>query len=92
MTKKQTPLTYELFEELIMPEIKTLISESHSELEEKISHLPSKEEFYSKMDEVVTELKKSRENNDLVNHQYSRTNKRVDIIDKHLGIDTSTVF
>lgn len=56
---------------------------------ERTKNLPTKNEFFEKMDEVVTELKKSRENNDLVRHQYDRTNERVDAIDLHLGISTA---
>lgn len=58
---------------------------------ERTKNLPTKDEFFKKMDEVVTELKKSRENNDVVNHQYERTNSRVDAIDLHLGISTANL-
>lgn len=61
-------------------------------LENKINHLPTKDEFYLKMDEVVGELQKLREEVTITSHHYDKTNKRVDIIDKHLRIDTSTVF
>ncbi len=68
------------------------VDEKFDNLEQKIDHLPTKEEFYSKMDEVVGELQKLREEVVFTNHHYEKTNKRVDIIDKHLGIDTSVVF
>ena len=108
MTKKQTPLTLEVFkevlmpqiktltletfEEALMPQIKTLISESHDDLEEKIKHLPTREQYYAREDKTMGELKKLREEVSLTGHHYKSTNKRVDFIDKHLGIDTSTVF
>jgi len=38
---------------------------------ESVSHLPSKSEFFGKMDEVVGELKKSRENTEVLT-QHSR--------------------
>jgi hypothetical protein len=39
----------------------------------------------------MNELKKLREEVAATNIQYKRTNKRVDLIDKNLGIDTSLV-
>lgn len=92
MTKKQTPLTLELFEELIMPQIRALISDSRDQLEAKIKHLPTKEQYYAREDKTMGELKKLREEVALTGDHYKSTNKRVDKIDKHLGIDTSVVF
>jgi hypothetical protein len=92
MIKKQTPLTVEAFQEILMPQIKTLISESHDDLEEKIKHLPTKEEYFAREDKTMGELKKLRDEVALTGHHYDKTNKRIDVIDKHLSIDTSTVF
>lgn len=58
-------------------------------LDDKLKYLPTKKEFYDKEDEVLSELKKLREEVEVSNHHYKRTNKRVDLIDKHLGIITS---
>jgi hypothetical protein len=88
MTKKQTPLTVEAFQEVIMPEIKGLVNDLKSEF----SHLPTKKEYYAREDKTMGELNKLREEVSLVGSHYKSTNKRVDLIDKHLGIDTSTVF
>jgi hypothetical protein len=88
MTKRQTPLTVEVFQEVFMPEIKGLISD----LKIEFSYLPTKEEYYKREDKTMNELKKLREEVALTNGQYKSTNKRVDLIDKHLGIDTSAVF
>lgn len=43
-------------------------------------------------DEVVGELQKLRDEVSVTGHHYEKTNKRVDKIDKHLGINTSVVF
>lgn len=45
---------------------------------EKIKFLPTKDEFYTKMDEVMGELRGIREELDVTTHQYERTNERVD--------------
>lgn len=87
MVKKQTPLTLEAFEEVIMPQI----DEKFEDFEIKINHLPTKEEFFSRMDKVMGELQKLRDEVIIVNHQYERTNKRVDKVDKHLNISTAEV-
>ena len=97
MAKTQTPLTLELFQEILMPQIKLLISETiEKELEEKfnekLSYLPTKEEFFTQEDKVMKELKSLREEVAITGDLYKKTNKRVDLVDKHLGIDTSTVF
>lgn len=86
MTKKQTPLTLELFEEVLMPKFDKKLDK----LELKINHLPTKEEYYKREDKTMGELQKLREEVTLVNHQYRRTNARVDQIDLHLGISTFT--
>lgn len=88
MTKKQTLLTLEVFEEVLMPQIRNLINE----LRDEFSHLPTKEEYYTREDKTMSELKKIREEQEVINNLYQKTNKRVDIIDRKLGIDTSVVF
>lgn len=88
MTKKQTPLTLEVFEEVLMPQIRLLVSN----LKEDIQHLPTKEEYFAREDKTMGELKKLRDEVAMTTDLYEKTNKRVDKIDKHLGIDTSVVF
>ena len=97
MAKKQTPLTLEIFQEILMPQIKLLVSEIVDEkleekFNEKLKFLPSKKEYYARGDKTMGELKKLREEVAMTNDLYEKTNKRVDKIDKHLGINTSTVF
>ncbi|MBI3397582.1 hypothetical protein HY045_03840 [Candidatus Woesebacteria bacterium] len=69
-------------------EIEKLVRET---VQEEIRLLPSKDEFFSNMDKVLGELKALRDEVTIVNHQYDRTNKRVDKIDKHLNISTTEI-
>ena len=55
---------------------------------EDISHLPTKDEFYTKMDEVVGELKTIREEQPLQSHQLSNHEDRIEKIESHLGISS----
>ncbi len=111
MVKKQTTLTLEVFENVLLPKIGTLvdkkinegfdrfekhfdrkIDETKEELRSEIKHLPTTEQYYAREDKTMTELKNLRDEVIVTNHLYKKTNKRVDKIDKHLGIDTSVVF
>ena len=47
-------------------------------LDEKISHLPTKDEFYVKMDEVMGELKTIREEVAVLGHQVSDHHDRLE--------------
>jgi hypothetical protein len=55
---------------------------------EDISHLPTKDEFYTKMDEVVGELKTIREEQPLQSHKLSNHEDRIERIESHLGISS----
>jgi len=94
-----SPLTLQQFQKILMPQIKNLIinkinemkfktGEDFDSLEEKIKHLPTKEEYFAREDETMGELKKLREEVAMTGQHYKDTNKRVDKIDKHLGINT----
>jgi hypothetical protein len=54
-----------------------------------ISHLPTKDDFYEKMDEVVGELKAIREEHTIVTHQVSNHEDRIEKIEKKLQIQPS---
>jgi predicted nuclease with TOPRIM domain len=74
--------------------IKTLIDATFNEkfderLDEKLSHLPTKDEFYSKMDEVMGELKTIREEQAVQGHQLSYHSDRIEKIEDHLGISSN---
>jgi hypothetical protein len=76
---KGTPLTMEMFEEAIFPRIEQLFDEKVHQMETK---------FLESEERVMGEIHGLREEVSITLHQYKRTNKRVDEIDKHLGINT----
>lgn len=89
MTKvRQTPLTLEIFEKFLIPQLDA----KFARLEKKIDHLPSKQAYFDREDKTMAELKKLREEVTMTSDLYTKTNKRVDKIDKHLNIDTAVVF
>jgi hypothetical protein len=55
---------------------------------EDVSHLPTKDEFYGKMDEVMGELKTIREEQAVQSHQLSNHSDRIEKIESHLGISS----
>ena len=74
--------------------IKTLIEVTFDEqlderLNEKLSHLPTKDEFYGKMDEVMGELKTIREEQALQSQHLSDHDDRIEKIEDHLGISSN---
>jgi hypothetical protein len=55
---------------------------------EDISHLPTKDEFYTKMDEVMGELKTIREEQTLQSQHLSDHDDRIEKIESHLGMSS----
>lgn len=53
------------------------LGERTSVLEDKINLLPTKDEFFTKMDQVMGELKTSREEEIILSHQVSEHDKRI---------------
>lgn len=51
-----------------------------------IKHLPDKEDFYEKMDEVVGELRAVREEQPLQNEKLSNHEDRLEVIEEKLQI------
>lgn len=90
--RKQTSATEILDLKVDLVNLRYDLNEKFSNFEEKIKYLPTKDEFFSKMDEVIGELQKLRDEVVVTHHLYEKTNKRVDLVDKHLNIDTSSVF
>ncbi len=60
-------------------EIKQIVDEK---LDEKIKILPTKDEFFSKMDEVVGELKTIREEQTILTHKTSGHEDRIVSLEK----------
>jgi hypothetical protein len=57
-------------------------------IKEDMSHLPTKDEFYSKMDEVMGELKAIREEQPLQSSRLSNHEDRIQKIESHLGLSS----
>lgn len=58
-------------------------------VKEEVKYLPSKEDFATRMDEMMGELKAIREEQTLISGQLSEHSDRFEKIDKHLGISTA---
>jgi hypothetical protein len=56
---------------------------------EDISHLPTKDEFYGKMDEVMGELKTIREEQALQSQHLSDHDDRIEKIENHPGMSSN---
>ncbi len=54
-----------------------------------ISHLPTKDEFYTKMDEVMGELKTIREEQTVQGQHLSDHDDRIQKIEDHLGVSSN---
>jgi len=53
---------------------------------EETKHLPSKDDFYTRMDKLSGEIQKVRDEQDLHAGQHRTINDRFDTIEKRLGI------
>jgi len=69
--------------------IEVTIDEKELVTKSDISHLPTKDEFYTKMDEVMGELKAIREEQPLQSHKLSEHSDRIGKIESHLGISSN---
>jgi len=59
-----------------------------STVKEEISHLPTKDEFFGKMDEVMGELKTIREEQTVQSHRLSNHEDRITTLEDKVGIQT----
>jgi hypothetical protein len=69
-----------------LDEIEKVVEE---EIEEKVSNLPTKDEFFTKMDEVMGELKAIREEQPLQSNRLSNHEDRLEKIEEKLQIQPS---
>jgi len=60
-----------------LDEIENVVEEN---INENVKNLPTKDEIYEKMDEVIGELKAIREELPLINHKLSDHEDRIEII------------
>lgn len=89
MTKFDIKNIRELFQE-ILREILDL--EPGQTFDDKLSYLPSKEEFYKKEDEVLKELKTVREEMQILNDLHGKVNhheRRIEKVEKHLHLQAA---
>lgn len=59
------------------------MGERTSVLEDKINLLPTKDDFFTKMDEVMGELKTRREEDTILGHQVSEHEKRISDLEEN---------
>jgi hypothetical protein len=74
---------------LIQVTVEEVIETKGLVTKEDISHLPTKDEFYLKMDEVMGELKTIREEQTLQSQHLSDHDDRIEKIETHLGISSN---
>ena len=53
-----------------------------------LTHLPTKDEFYEKMDEIMGELKTIREEQSLISHRVSDHEDRIQKVETHLDMSS----
>jgi len=64
-----------------LDEIEKIVDEK---IEDRTKNLPSKDDFFTKMDEVMGELKAIRENTTVLSHQVSEHDDRIVKIEKKI--------
>jgi hypothetical protein len=74
--------------DLIEVTVEDVIERKELVTKSDISHLPTKDEFYTKMDEVIGELKTIREEQTLISRGLSDHGDRIEKIESHLGMST----
>ena len=67
-----------------LDEIEKVVDEK---IDENTRNLPTKDEFFGKMDEVMGELKAIREEQPLQSHRLSNHEDRISVIEKKLQIN-----
>ena len=75
-------------ENLIEVKVDEVIERRQLVTKEDLSHLPTKDDFYEKMDEVVGELKASREEQAVLGHQVSDHGERIGRIESRVAISS----
>ena len=67
----------------------TIDEKLDAKLDEKLKYLPTKDEFYDKMDEVMGELKAIREEQTVQSHQLSDHEDRLVKVESKLGLTSN---
>ncbi|OQA82482.1 MAG: hypothetical protein BWY29_00848 [Microgenomates group bacterium ADurb.Bin238] len=67
-----------------------LVRQVVNEVIEKIyKNLPTKNEFFNSMDQLITELKTNRQEQTLIVHRLTNHENRIQKVEKHLSLSTS---
>ena len=74
--------------EVVKISVDEAIDERELVTKDDLKYLPTKDEFYSKMDEVMGELKTIREEVSSTNHSLENHEERIEKIETHLGLTT----
>ena len=92
--KKNVNVTMGMFNEAILPRFDEVIEERLNIHDEKMENKlrEYRHEVVGFKEGVMGEIQKLRDEVLITGHHYEKTNKRVDLIDKKVGIDTSVVF
>ena len=69
--------------------IEVTIDKKELAVKEHMSHLPTKDEFYGKMDEVMGELKTIRDEQALQSQRLSDHDDRIEKVESYLGISSN---
>lgn len=62
------------------------LEEIETIVEEKIRNLPTKEEFFAKMDEVMKELETIRDEQTIISHQVSDHEDRLERLEENTAV------
>ena len=65
-----------------LDEIEKIVDEK---IKERTKNLPTKDEFFTKMDKMMGELKTIRESTDILTHRFSDHGDRITKIEKKIG-------
>jgi hypothetical protein len=57
-------------------------------VEEKNKNLPTKDEFFNSMDQLITELKANRQEQTFIVHRLTNHENRIQKVEKHLSLST----
>jgi len=93
LTKSDLQQIGKLVKAILNAELFDFRGEVKKIVKEQIKHLPTKDEFYTKMDKVITELQKVREEQTIQSgwkDEIADLDNRVKKIEKHVGIATSS--
>ena len=77
----------ETLKELMKTSTKEVLEEEEVVTKKDISHLPTKEEFYSSQDKLMGELKTSREEQAAHMHLHDNLEKRVSKLEKQVNLN-----